>query len=324
MFPTALLSCPGMLLPEHLVELAKLVHIIPASCNLLKKEIQDALGSALIWIVGGNEIITLEALKRSSVRFIVYIGEQADTAFGAGAFDYCDENGIKIVTTGGGREAVALTIIEEMLSHMRYLQSLLLKRFQPAPGARYLLGQKRIVIVGAGGIGTLLLDMLYNDYGCHDNLFYAGGRGPKPELDKKGYRYIHELPEAFKADLVSLNLTLVPATTKIIGLNELRNLNPDGAFFNYARAWEVDPDELFEFLSTRPDARAIFDPFYVEGSDVLAALRSDNDPLSITLRGIRSCDNFGDRGHTATWRREAYAQYGQNTLRSVREILSGL
>ena len=43
MFAPTLISCASMLLPNHLAELAKLVHLIPASCNLKKAEIQDVL-----------------------------------------------------------------------------------------------------------------------------------------------------------------------------------------------------------------------------------------------------------------------------------------
>ncbi|MFA5872078.1 MAG: NAD(P)-dependent oxidoreductase [Parcubacteria group bacterium] len=324
MKPKAFISCPDMILAEVFLQLEKLLDLVWGGCNLGQQAVLNNLRDALIWIVGGNEKITVELLKKSKIRFIVYIGEQLSTAYGPGAEEFCKTNRICVLTTGGGREAVALSVIEEMLAHKRRQQSRIMRSFKSPPGARKILQSDKIVVVGAGGIGSLILKLLRDKCGC-TNLWYAGGRGSKPELEKEGYRYISSLLDAFRADIVSVHLTYIPGVTeKIIGLDELSNLRRYGLFLNYARAWLVNPDGLLKFLLKRRDARAIFDPFYVEGAE-LGSLRNMHDPLSEILRAIlRRKLNFESRGHTAIYRDEAYLQYGISLLQILSQILQEL
>lgn len=309
----ALLTCGSMLSDEYITALNQMFDLEVSGCKLNGAELAEHVHDKEVYILGGNEKVTLSSIKESALRHIIFLGIQYETFFTEEALAFCKSSGIEIIATGGGKNAVATTTIEEIISFARQRQVQTARLFKSPASAFEILKSLKIVVVGAGDIGQLVLDRLIK-YGCR-NLAYAGGRGPKEEINSKGIPYIANLEDAFSADIITVHSSYVPeATSGFIKIGHMLKISKGGLFLNNARAELVDPNDLSIFLIRRQDVSVVFDTFYIEGLAFDRLIEQDN-----LYSGIIGKPSFSYTGHTAAMRQETYKEYGEKLLQIVKE-----
>lgn len=74
--------------------------------------------------------------------------------------------------------------------------------------------------------------------------------GPKPEADRRGYRYCALDDLLAESDFVSLHLPLTPQTTRLLDARRLGQMKPGAMLINTARGEVVDTDALIEVLDS--------------------------------------------------------------------------
>lgn len=310
---TALLTCPKMLLQEHLTELKKTLDLNTADCALNETGLIRELRGVSWLIMGGLEKITLKVLKDNQLEQIVFLGIQPETFFTKEAWQYCQDR-IPVIATGGGQKAVALTTLEEITSWAKEKQILIARGLKTPPPVGEILQKTKITVIGAGKIGTMVLNGLI-EHGCRVNLAYHD-LARKEELDQIGLTFLPDLASAFEADIVSLHMNLVAGVNEgVIKEEYLKRIKPGGLFINNSRAELVDLQGLKQFLPARLDARVIFDPFYLEGADLE---NLDSKTMGCYVYILRRI-NFAYTGHTAAMRPETYREYGEALLRIIKE-----
>ena len=100
-------------------------------------------------------------------------------------------------------------------------------------------------IVGMGRIGE---QVARRASGFDMQVLYHN-RNPRPDVEARlGVRYASLVTLLQESDFISLNTPLTPATTGLIGANELRQMKSDAYLINTARGAVVDTDALLTAL----------------------------------------------------------------------------
>lgn len=293
------LACAEIIPLKYQKELAEIFRLHECGRSLSEEEISGELSGAVGLALGGLEKISLQVLKESStLKWIVFVGIQAESFFTAEAWRYCLEQGIPVYQTGGGIEAVARFTVKEIFDF-----------FEPEE-----LAKKSITVIGAGNIGSRVLSQLKGK--CR-KLRYADPLGEKNELRKMRISYLPEYSKAFQANIVSLHLALAPETEGSIGLEHLKLIKRGGLLINNARAGLVEAEVLRDFLKARPDVSALWDVFYLEGEEYERFLADKRNEVLFDI--IRS-PNFRFTKRLAAWSdNSAFNEYGNNLLRIIKE-----
>lgn len=119
---------------------------------------------------------------------------------------------------------------------------------------------KTVGIVGTGKIG-LTTAKLFKAFGAH---LIGYDVNQNPEAKEIGLEYV-ELDELMKkADIVSLNVPLLPATERMISAEKLALMKEDAILINTARGPVVDNDALADVLNNEEIAGAGIDVFDME------------------------------------------------------------
>ena len=128
-----------------------------------------------------------------------------------------------------------------------------------------LLGERTVGIVGFGGIGRTVAQLL-RGFGCRILAHDAAGI-PDAEAAELGVE-VGSLAEVLsESDVVTVHVPLVPGTRNLIGGNELSAMPTDSILVNTARGGIVDEDALLEALQDGHLAGAALDVFGQEPYD---------------------------------------------------------
>ena len=128
-----------------------------------------------------------------------------------------------------------------------------------------LLGERTVGIVGFGGIGRTVAQLL-RGFGCRILAHDAAGI-PDAEAAELGVE-VGSLAEVLsESDVVTVHVPLVPGTRNLIGGNELSAMPTDSILVNTARGGIVDEDALLEALQDGHLAGAALDGFGQEPYD---------------------------------------------------------
>ncbi len=121
------------------------------------------------------------------------------------------------------------------------------------------LGGKVLGIVGLGHIGTTVAQAA--GYGLRMAIAYNDVK-PNPEFEQKFNAKYYEIDELMQiADVITLHVPLLPATTHLINAERLKKMKPTAYLINTARGPVVDEAALVEALKNKQIAGAGLDVF---------------------------------------------------------------
>jgi len=244
------------------------VVVLRKPADISEDELIEAVRESDGYILGGNERVTervIDAARRLKV--IVFWGTQAETFFTPGAIGKMKERGITLETTGSSVNAVAemtIFLIGAALRDIPYLvDEVYAGRWVQAKGSE--LKGKVAGIVGMGRIGQSVAKKL-SGFDLKEVLYYDVRRNETAE-EELGVKFVGLSDLLAKSDIVSLHSPLLPQTEGMIGREQFKMMKSTAVLINTARPQLVDADALFEALNNGIIAKAVFDGYYVEGSD---------------------------------------------------------
>jgi len=230
----------------------------------LIKSIEDVDG----YILGGDELVTervIDAAER--LKAIIFWGTYLETSFTPKALERMRNRGIILETTGFSANAVAEMTVFLIGAALRDIPFLVSEVYSGnwirSKGVE--VGGKVLGIVGMGRVGQIVVKKL-SGFGLREIIYYDIRRNLAIE-GELGVSFVELSDLLSKSDIVSLHIPLFPQTRNIIGKDELMMMKPTAVLINTARPQLVDANALYEALSEGLIAKAVFDGFYVYGSE---------------------------------------------------------
>lgn len=230
----------------------------------LIKSIEDVDG----YILGGNELVTervIDSAKR--LKAIIFWGTHLETSFTPKAIEKMKSRDIILETTGFSANAVAemtIFLIGAALRDIPFLVSAVYSgNWARSKGVE--VGGKVLGIVGMGRVGQTVAKKL-SGFGLKKIVYYDIRRNLAIE-GELGVVYLELADLLSQSDIISLHLPLLPQTKNIIGGDELGIMKSTAILVNTARPQLVDANALYEALDKGVISKAVFDGYYVYGSD---------------------------------------------------------
>jgi glyoxylate reductase len=285
-----------------------LSHDSPPTPEELRAEVAGA--TALVTDVNDTVDDALMAAAGDSLKLI------ANFAVGFNNIDLeaAHKRGIIVTNTPGSlAEAVAehsialiLAVSKQIVPADKFVRSGQFHYWQPMGFLAPHLWGRTIGIVGLGQIGSFLASICF--YGFKMNVLYNDlQRNERFEMDVKA-QYC-ELPELLEqADIVSLNVPLLPSTHHLISTDQLKKMKDTAILINTSRGPVIDEKALVEALQNKEIMGAGLDVFENE---------PDLEP------GLVELDNVVLTPHIASATIEARDDMATLVAKNVISVLSG-
>jgi len=245
------------------------LEIIPASSNLSKEELIQALQICDGVIVNGEEFYDEDILKNCpNLKVIQFFGigyQKCVNLDVALKYNKIVANTPKVNSYSVAEFSLGLlfSLNQKILIHNENTRNQIWEEKQ-----FFDLKNKTIGIIGMGHIGTYFAEIMYNAFQCKI-LYYDLVK--KNEVEEKFHAYQVSLETLLQnSDVVSLNLPLTPDTRNLIGEKELSLMKKEAYFINTARAEIVDAEALYNILIEDKIAGCAYDGFYQEPIDMNA------------------------------------------------------
>ncbi len=244
--------------------------VIRKPADLSEEDLMEAIKNVDGYILGGSEKVTGPVIDAAEhLKAIIFWGTQPETFFTEEAMGKLKERRITLETTGSSGNAVAEMTVFLLGSALRDIPYLVDKLYsgtwEQRKGTE--IKGKTLGIVGMGRIGQTVAKLL-SGFDLKEVLYYDIRRNEKAEQEL-GIRFVDLSALLSQSDFVSLHSPLLPQTKGMIGKDQLRMMKPNAILVNTARPQLVDPDALYEALTTGTIAKAVFDGYYIEGADFL-------------------------------------------------------
>jgi glycerate dehydrogenase len=167
---------------------------------------------------------------------------------GCGRIDvkYSASRGITVCNTPGySTEGVAEFAFGLILEHIREIE----RAKSQARGGNYSgfgyrgheIKNKKFGVIGLGQIGRRIAEIASEGFGA-DVSYWSRNR--KPDAEKTGIRYADISAVLNSSDFLSINLTHVPATEKLINVDRINLIKPGAVVVHLAPIEVIDLDEL--------------------------------------------------------------------------------
>jgi phosphoglycerate dehydrogenase-like enzyme len=314
MKPRVFFTCSGIVASEITLYLNGIFEIIQAGCKLSESEYEviSYLENVVGLIIGGEEKITLRILQNiKNLRWIIFIGVQAETFFSKEAWDYFQQINIPIYRTGGGLASVAAKTVAQICGE-DILRARIARSGKWADGpTEELLKSQSVSVIGAGNVGLSVMKQLHGK--CR--IKYYDPLGARKEADDLGVYFEPDPDKVFEANIVSVHLAYVPGKTDgIATYDRLVKIAKNGMFINNSRAELVNPNAFNNFLADREDVISTWDVFWKEGKEF-------EDNADLLYRRISGMPNFILTCHTAAMHLPEITkkEYGEGLLKIIRE-----
>ncbi len=227
--------------------------------------------------------------------------------------DACNDAGIIVtITRGAVNYSVAESVIAWMLalSHRVLQKDALVRKGKWADRTLYMgseLRNKTLGIIGLGGIGGKLVQMLEN-FGMNTPIAYD------PYANKEvATKYNVQLVELntllSESDFISVNCPLTNETRNLVGAKELSLMKKDAYIINTARGGIINEKDLLEVLKAKSIAGYATDVFETEPAT------SDN--------ALFELDNVILAPHSIAWTDELFSEIGRMACRQLVQIAEG-
>jgi len=169
------------------------------------------------------------------------------------------------------------------------------------------LRQKTLGVVGLGGIGLELVELL-KVFGMNQPMAFDP-YAPDSSFQSVGARSVGLEQLLRESDFVSLHCPLTQQTNNLIGQVELGLMKPTAYLLNLARGGVVDEDALYTALRNRTIAGAAVDCF-------------EKEPVTTPHR-FGQLDNVILAPHSIAWTNELFSDIGRVACTSILDVLSG-
>ncbi len=216
-------------------------------------------------------------------------------------------------TPGALAEAVAehvialmMAVSKQLIEADEFVRSGKFKHWQPMGFLAPHLWGKTIGIVGLGRIGSFVAQICF--YGFKMDVIYNDvKRDERFEMELKAQ--YHELPILLKkADIISLNVPLLPSTRHLINANTLKLMKKTSILINTARGPVVDESALVTALKNKQIAGAGLDVF-------------EHEPELVT--GLDKLKNVVLTPHIASATVEARTDMAEIAAKNIIAVLAG-
>lgn len=226
--------------------------------------------------------------RHPQLRFIARTGVGLDSV----DLEACRERGVTVVTTPDAPTAsvaeltlgLAVTLARQVGLTDRALRA---GRWERRTG--WLLGERRIGILGFGRIGQLVATYL-KPFGCE---LWATDIDPAlaPAAERLGVRLVEQDELLANVDLLTLHVPLTPITRDFVDAAFLARMRPGALLLNAARGQIVDEAALLAALESGHLGGAALDVYQVEPYTGPIASRED----VILTAHMGSCSDAGRR-----------------------------
>jgi lactate dehydrogenase-like 2-hydroxyacid dehydrogenase len=240
--------------------------IIPADTDLKEDELIAKLKTVDAYIVGGKEIVNASVIKAASknIKLISNLGIKTGTIDinAAKEFGVTVANTPKVSTYSVAEFTVGLlmTLNKNIFGFSQDTRAGIWKTKEVSD-----LKNKTVGIVGMGVIGRYTARILKNAFNMR--ILYSD-ICQKFEVEEELNATNVSLDDLCReSDFVLIHAALTDTNRSMIGNKELKQMKKSALLINTARAWLVNPDDLYIALKENWIAGAAFDGFYSEPID---------------------------------------------------------
>ena len=250
---------------------------------LTEEELKEHLSNSVAYLLGGDEVASKEALSYAKeLKVIAFLGMGYQSFVDS---DAATRAGIPITNTPGTlSNSVAEFTIGLLLSSTRRLFECATDYMNNNSGKeekQHDLAALHVGIIGLGGIGTRIAEILRKGFGSKVSYF---SRTRKSHIEASlGVSFV-EMQNLFEnVDVLVLMTPLTPETSGMIGIDEVEKMKKGIIVINTARPEIMKPEALKHGLESGIISYAAFDGFY-EDTQLTSDLKSFG-PQSIMITG---------------------------------------
>lgn len=241
---------------------------------LSDSELKEALTSAAAYLLGGDEYASRTALSSAKdLKVIAFLGMGFEAFIDAAA---AADLRIPITNTPGTlSNAVAELTTGLVLSSTRRLfeyASDYRVGASEAPEKQHDLSALHVGIVGLGGVGTRIAEILRNGFGSRVS-YYSRTRKPKEESGL-GLSFASLSQLVREVDVLVVMAPGNDETKGMIGKDQVTNFRRGLILINSARPDIVDPAALLAGLESGQIGYAAFDAFYEQSPHLVERLKA--------------------------------------------------
>lgn len=276
---------------------------------LTEGELKDILKNASAYLLGGDELATRNVISAAKeLKIIAFLGMGYQSFIDAAA---AKEFGIAVTNTPGTlSNSVAEFTVGLLLSSTRRLFLYASEYAAGRTGGEEKqrdLPSLHVGIIGLGGIGTRIAEILRNGFGSKVS-YYSRTRKPHEEqrLDVS-YLPFEQLNK--QVDVLVVMTPLSEETKGLIGQTQISSFKKGMILINTARAEIVDPAALLAGLETGQIGYAAFDGLYEKPNESMEKLKA-LIPAKLMVTG-----------HIASLTHEARDGMAKKAVRSILNIL---
>lgn len=207
-------------------------------------------------VIAGVENITREALvKRPNIKVISRCGVGMDNV----DQEACKELGIKLYNTPNAPVAsvaeLTVTVMLDLLKNVSNMnRDLKAGNWNKMTG--YMLNGKRIGIIGMGGIGRRVAELLH--------VFGVETAYTDIQDMKNGYTYMEKQALLLWADIITIHASNCKEGTFLLGAEDIQTMKETSFLVNTSRGRFVDEDALYNALKTKRIQGAALDVYIEE------------------------------------------------------------
>ncbi|MCX6168654.1 MAG: NAD(P)-binding domain-containing protein [Ignavibacteriales bacterium] len=276
---------------------------------LSESELKNALKSSVAYLLGGDEYASRDTLVTANeLKIIAFLGMGYQTFIDVTA---AKEFQIPITYTPGTlSNSVAEFTVGLLLNSTR---KLFLYASEFALGhsgneeKQSELSSLHIGIIGLGGIGTKIAEILRKGFGSKVS-YYSRNRKPTEE-NRLGINYLTFEQLTKEVDVIIIMTPSTSETKNLIGMSQISNFKSGTILINTARADIVEPESLVTGLQNGQIGYAAFDGFFENPVEVVQYLKTMiPNKLMIT-------------GHIASLTHEARDRMSKMSVQSILNIL---
>ncbi len=240
---------------------------------LTEKELSDALSDATGYLFGGDEFASATALESANkLKVIAFLGMGYQSFMDVAA---AKKKGIAVTNTPGTlSNAVAELTIGLLLSATRriYLYATEYARGQTGAEEKQRdLANLRVGIVGLGGVGTRIAEILRGGFGC--SVAYYSRTRKEQEEKRLGISYASLDKLCSDVDALIVMTPGNDETKGLIGRNQIDKLKTGAVLVNTARPAIVDAAALLAALKSGRIGYTALDGFYDEPAPLVSELK---------------------------------------------------
>jgi glyoxylate reductase len=241
---------------------------------LTENELKEHLKTSSGYLLGGDEVASREAMSTANgLKVIAFLGMGYQSFIDVEA---ANDKGIPITNTPGTlSNSVAEFTVGLLLNSTRKLFKYANDYSKGQTGheeKQHDLGALQIGIVGLGGIGTRIAEILKNGFNAKVSYFSRTRKESEEKRLKISYSTLDQL--LTDVDVLILMTPNTPQTTGMIGQSQINKMKKGAIIINTARPEIVDANALLIGLESGQIEYAALDGFYEGSSSDAVKLKS--------------------------------------------------